>query len=99
MSGGCIHTPVHKYDCWNHGNGACIEKGEDICRGCLSIARSSGINTGFDSGEAAREADVDRAYGQAWEEALGGMEEYIAESRAVLKRARERRLKQARGES
>jgi hypothetical protein len=42
MSGGCIHTPVHKYDCWNHGGGACVEKGEDICSGCLSIARTSG---------------------------------------------------------
>ncbi len=40
MSGGCIHTPVHKYDCWNHGNGTCVEKGEDICSGCLSIARA-----------------------------------------------------------
>jgi hypothetical protein len=30
----------------NHGDGACIERHEDICSGCLSMARASGLDKG-----------------------------------------------------
>lgn len=91
MSGGCIHTPVHKYDCWNHVGGACIEKHEDICRGCLSMARTSG----FDQGETASDLLASRAYYQAWREALDIIEDALNEARERGRRGFEIAQKQA----